>query len=384
MIEMPQLGLESGRAPESITSIMKITILGAGAMGAALTVPFTDRGHRVALWSTELDHKIYRALKANEPHPDLQSHLPDKIEVFHSDQIGEAMAGADLLVLSVSTAGVLPVLRQARPHLRSKTPILTAAKGFLSINGETEPVPSAIQRELQELSTPGKPPIFCSAGPSIAGELVHHRPTAAAIGGPDFHQASMLCEKLTTDYFWLDAAPDTRGLEICLAYKNIYSITLSWAEGLSESTGWESARNLFAILLLQAVGELRKLIQARQGNPDTAYGWAGLGDLAATAGGGRNGRFGHLLGTGKRSDEAAEILEKEGITTIEGRAAAPDGVDYANQTFGSEWATHLPLLKALVQVLEGRKTVRKVVSQIHQFRGRLGTAGNPPGPQENQ
>jgi len=35
-----------------------VTILGAGAMGSALTTPLRDNGHKVNLWGTHLDTKI--------------------------------------------------------------------------------------------------------------------------------------------------------------------------------------------------------------------------------------------------------------------------------------------------------------------------------------
>ncbi|MFP4353282.1 MAG: NAD(P)H-dependent glycerol-3-phosphate dehydrogenase [Puniceicoccaceae bacterium] len=347
---------------------MKIAILGAGAMGAALTIPFNERGQTVALWCTEHDGDIRRALEAGHAHPKLDVILPESVRLHPPDRIEEALAEADLVVLGVSTAGVLPVLRQAAPHLPASTPILTVAKGFVSNNGIADPVPSGVQRELQKLLDESRPSVFSLAGPSIAGELARRQTTAAAVAGEDPGSVEELCEALATPYFWLDPVHDQLGLEICLSFKNVYAIPLSWPQGLRGSDNVAASRNLSAILLLQAVDELRGLITARQGNPDTANGWAGLGDLAATAGGGRNGRFGQLLAEGKSPDEAADALASEGAGTIEGRDAAACAVDYAVQTFGSDWANRLPLLHATCQVLEGRQSVREVLGRIDRFR----------------
>lgn len=342
-------------------------------MGSALTVPLADRQHTVALWCTDHDEAIYHALSAGKPHPNLETRLPDSVRIFKSSQIEEAMTGAELIVLGVSTPGVLPVIRQAAPNLRSSTPILTAAKGFLPGKTIPEPVPSGIQRQLESLCPEVKPPVLGMTGPSIAEELVHRQPTAAAVASEAQGMIEAVCERLATDYFWLDPVQDLPGLEICLAYKNIYSIALAWPDGLDQSAGRASVQNLSAILLLQAVNELRELIEACHGDPDTANGWSGLGDLVATSGGGRNGRFGQLLATGKSPEEAAATLEKEGITTIEGRSAAPHGFDYAAQTFGNDWAKRLPLLHAIQQVIEERQTVREIVAQIHRFRENAST-----------
>lgn len=347
---------------------MKITILGAGAMGSALTVPLTDRQYAVALWCTDHDATIYHALSAGKPHPNLETRLPDSVRIFKSSQIKEAITGSELLILGVSTPGVLPVLRQAAPYLCSGTPVLTAAKGFLPGQAIPEPVPSGIQRQLQSLCPEAKPPVLCMTGPSIAEELVRRQPTAAAVASEAQGLVEAVCERLATDYFWLDSVQDLRGLEICLAYKNIYSIALAWTEGLDEAAGRASVQNLSAILLLQAVHELRELIVACHGNPDTANGWSGLGDLVATSGGGRNGRFGQLLATGKTPGEAAATMEEGDVATIEGRSAAPHGFDYAAQTLGNDWTKRLPLLHAIQQVLEERKTVREIVAQLHLFR----------------
>ncbi len=349
---------------------MNITILGAGAMSGALTIPFTDRGHGVALWCTEYDDDIRRALTAGEAHPKLDVRLPDAVRLHPPEGIGEALAEAGLVVLGVSTPGVLPVLRQAAPHLRATAPILTVAKGFIANNGIADPVPSGVQRELQKLLDDARPEILGLAGPSIADELVRRQPTAAAIAGESHPRAVELCENLATPYFWLDPVQDPNGLEICLAYKNIYSIALAWPEGLSGKRNRASARNLSAILLLRVVDELRSLIAFRRGDADTASGWSGLGDLVATADGGRNGRFGHLLAAGNSPDEAVDILKEEGVRTVEGREAAAHGEEYAVQTFGSDWATRLPLLHAIRQVLEGRETVADFMGRIDGFRAK--------------
>lgn len=347
---------------------MKIAILGAGAMGSALTVPLTDRQHTVALWCTDHDEQIYHDLSVGNPHPKLQTKLPDTVRIFKSDQIEDAIAGAELIILGVSTPGILPVIRQAAPYLRSSTPILTTAKGFLSKSERSFPVPSGVNTELHKLRSGAAPPVFSMSGPSIASELVRRQPTAVAVAGDAHDVVEAVCERLATDYFWLDSIQDLRGLEICLAYKNIYSIALAWAEGSDGPDGRASNQNLFAILLLQAADELRSLIAQCNGYPDTVNGWPGIGDLVATSVGGRNGRFGRLLAKGKSPDEAGDILEKDGVTTIEGQAALAHGINYASQAFGSNWPERLPLLHAINQVLNAEKTVGKVMAQIHRFR----------------
>lgn len=61
------------------TGVADITILGAGYMGSALTIPATDNGHRVGLWGTWLDDHLVEALQRGEPHPKLRLRLPRSV-----------------------------------------------------------------------------------------------------------------------------------------------------------------------------------------------------------------------------------------------------------------------------------------------------------------
>ena len=45
-----------------------VTILGAGAMGSALSTPLRKNGHKVNLWGTHLDGEIIDQLKKDGTH----------------------------------------------------------------------------------------------------------------------------------------------------------------------------------------------------------------------------------------------------------------------------------------------------------------------------
>jgi glycerol-3-phosphate dehydrogenase (NAD(P)+) len=59
-----------------------------------------------------------------------------------------------------------------------------------------------------------------------------------------------------------------------------------------------------------------RLAEARGGRATTVLGLAGAGDLYVTCIGGRNGRFGRLVGSGTTVDEALRIIN----STVEGIA----------------------------------------------------------------
>jgi len=65
----------------------RVAILGAGFMGAALTVPAADNGHDVALWGTPLDDRLIAAIRAGRPHPKLGLRLPAAVTAFPAGEL---------------------------------------------------------------------------------------------------------------------------------------------------------------------------------------------------------------------------------------------------------------------------------------------------------
>ena len=53
-----------------------ITVLGAGAMGSALTRPLVEAGWQVRLWGSIYDAAILDAIDAGQVHPPLKASAP--------------------------------------------------------------------------------------------------------------------------------------------------------------------------------------------------------------------------------------------------------------------------------------------------------------------
>src|SRR5690606_41233859 len=72
----------------------------------------------------------------------------------------------------------------------------------------------------------------------------------------------------------------------------------------------------------------------------------GVGDLDATTTGGRAGRFGKLLGLGRRPDEAGERMQGATLECLEILAAARSALP----ALRARGMVRLPLLEHLVQI----------------------------------
>ena len=107
-----------------------IIVLGAGVMGSAITVPMVDAGHEVRLVGTHLDANPIASIRQSRLHPRLKVHLPESVTPFTHDQLGEAMRGADLVILGVSSAGVDWAAERLRATVPPQTPVILLTKGL--------------------------------------------------------------------------------------------------------------------------------------------------------------------------------------------------------------------------------------------------------------
>lgn len=326
--------------------VAHITILGAGFMGSALTIPATDNGHEVALWGTWLDGHLVEAVQRGEPHPKLRLPLPPCVRVFPHAELGEALRKADLIVSAVTSEGALPVLARALPYLTPGTPMLSVSKGLLrrrtgrvdTISASIlERLPRAVRRHFG---------LVVVGGPSKAMELARRVPTGVCYASHDAAARRLARELFQTAYYSIQETTDVRGLEICSAFKNAYAIAIGLCDGLVKAGRWEAVHNTKAALFAQAIGEIGTLVRRVRGDMDTVMGLGAVGDLFVTGVAGRNRTFGEIRGAGMATGEVVEELAARDELT-EGYAAIRMGRAFARQ----RRIRGLALLEALYRIV---------------------------------
>jgi len=291
-----------------------VTILGAGAMGSALTIPLSDRGHEVRLWFTEFDVGILREVSERKPHPRLGIRLPEGVKLYPPEKLEEAVSGADYVVVAVSSRGVLPVSRKLRGLLDSRVPVVVVAKGVEVVEGR----PRTMTDIVEEYA--GSKSVVYVSGPSLAAELARRVPTFVVYSSRDLGTALKVKQAFETEYYRIEVSDDVLGAELSAALKNVYAIAFGIVRGLCKA---DSCRNLEASVLSYALAEIAKVIEACGGKRETAYSLSGVGDLYVTAMGGRNSAFGALVGGGLSPREALEEMRKRGVGVVEGYLNAP-------------------------------------------------------------
>ena len=106
----------------------KILIVGAGAMGAAFSIPLLDNGHSVTL-TEPYNFKLLQNLSLKKKiHPSLNINLPKKLKInkFSSDIFDRKW---DLIVIAVSSIGI-DLIGKNLSKIKNKSPILVLTKGL--------------------------------------------------------------------------------------------------------------------------------------------------------------------------------------------------------------------------------------------------------------
>lgn len=279
----------------------RVIILGAGVMGTAFGLPLSDRGMDVSLVGTHLDRDLVAGMKRDAVHARLRAPIGENIRVFDDREMDAAFADpADLIVVGISTPGVDWAAEQLIRHMRGTPPIVMLTKGIAEGADGIEILPDTLARRFRD-SGQAHGPLGAVGGPCIAGELAVRRDTTAIIGFREPGLAREWASRLSTPYYELRHTEDLVGLEICAALKNFYAIGVSVPQGRVEgqpAVNGAGMHNATASLFNQAVNELSEIVRASGGDPRTATGLAGLGDLHVTCQAGRNSRLGRLLGAG--------------------------------------------------------------------------------------
>ena len=318
-------------------------------MGSALCVPLADRGHDVRLIGTPLDDAIVRELGASRVHPGLGCALPSAIRVGGVGVLGAACADADAIVLGVSSAGLGWAAEVLGPELaRAPRPVLMITKGIVLDDAGVHVLTDAFARAV---AVPDCAPVAV-CGPCIAGELARRVPTAVVLTGRQPSLAHLLRGWLETPYYHPRVSEDVIGAQVCAALKNAYALGVALGAGLHERAGGGpgsvAMHNLEAALFARGILELGHVVGALGGEPSSAWGLPGAGDLTVTCNGGRTGRFGALLGRGHGAREARALMSGATLECLDVLDVLERAL--AARQLGSLSRGDLPLLALLIDV----------------------------------
>lgn len=286
-----------------------ITIIGAGMMGSAMSFPACDNGFEVHLVGTPLDREIISRAKTDGYHITLKRELPQSVKCYQTEEMDEAVRGAQLIIGGVSSFGIDWFANEILPRLSDDVPLLFITKGLKSDeNGALIPFPVW----LKTLEGGRNKSINAVGGPCISFELADRQHTEVAFCGEDIEILKSIRSMLSTPYYHITPTTDIYGIETAVAMKNAYAMGVSLAIGIAQREDDDAPEkyNPQAGLFFQCTREMAGIIKLAGGCEDAVF--FGTGDLYVTIFGGRTRRLGVLLGKGCTYSEAAEILK--GVT----------------------------------------------------------------------
>lgn len=311
---------------------MSIAILGAGAFGTALAQSLAQHGPVLLYARDPQQAQTMRDTGENT------ARLPGvKISeaVTVTTDLSQA-ARADILLLSVPLQS-LRTFVLAMPDF-GRAALVACCKGIERQSGRG---PVSILAEV----APQNPAALLS-GPSFAQDIAQGLPTALTLACAQDKAAERLQAALTTANLRLYRTNDVVGAEIGGALKNVIAIACGAALGAGLG---ESAR---AAVMTRGFAEMRRVAALRKARPETLTGLSGFGDLALTCTSpqSRNFRLGQTLGRGESFDP--------GITV--------EGVATARAMLETAWggALELPITTAVVDLVDGRRSVRDAMTDL--------------------
>jgi glycerol-3-phosphate dehydrogenase (NAD(P)+) len=272
---------------------MRISVIGAGSWGTAVSWLLGGKGHNVRLWSREAE--IADGINAEHKNP---LYLPDVVlspTVFASTDVEEALLGAEAVVMVTPSIGVRETATAMAPHLPAETPVVILSKG---VEGGT----NMLMTEVLIDALGNKQRIAGLSGPNHAEEVSRAIPSATVVAAYEPAVGELFQDIFMTNFFRVYTNPDVIGVELCGASKNVVAIAAGMCDGLGYGD------NTKATLMTRGLAEMSRLGMKLGANPLTYMGLAGMGDLIVTCTSrhSRNRSLGELIAKGGTMEEFYE------------------------------------------------------------------------------
>jgi glycerol-3-phosphate dehydrogenase (NAD(P)+) len=279
---------------------MKVTILGTGAYGLALSKILVQNKNEVTMWTTFESEK--NELLETKKSPKLKDFKLDDSVVITTD-LEESIKNSKLIVIAIPTAFVTDVCKKLKTYIKPNQHICIASKG---IEQDTCLfIHDMIKKQIKTKY------IGAISGPSFAVDLVKCVPVGLAVASKSKRTLNIIREAFVNNHLKLIPTNDIIGIEVCGAVKNIIAI----ASGMIDGMGYPISTQ--ALLITHSLHDIKAIIHALGGSKKTILSFAGFGDilLTCTSEKSRNYSFGKLIGS-KATKE--EIEEYKNSITVEG------------------------------------------------------------------
>ena len=283
---------------------MKVTILGTGAFGLALSKVLVQNNNEVVMWTTFEKEK--KELLETKQSSKLNGFKLDDGVVITTD-LEYSIKDSRLIVIAIPTAFVTDVCKELKKYIKPNQHICIASKGIEQ--GTCLFIHDMIKKQIKTKY------IGAISGPTFAVDLVKKVPVGLAVASKSKRTLNVIRDAFSNDNFKLYPTNDIIGIEVCGAVKNIIAI----ASGIVDGIGYPISTQ--ALLITQSLHDIKSIIHGLGGSKKTILSFAGFGDilLTCTSEKSRNYTYGKLIGSNASKEELEEYrnnITVEGLYTL--------------------------------------------------------------------
>lgn len=280
---------------------MKIAILGAGALAIGFAKVLEARDFDIVMWTKfEAEKEEILTTRVNSRlFPGIR--LADEIKI--TTDIKEAVVGADVILNVLPFIAIRDTIELIKDFYDKDQIIISATKGIDEENFITT-------TKLFEEGLGATKQVALS-GPSFAIDVAKHTEISLMLGTTSEEAEKVTRMLFETDAIKMETTDDIDGIQFCGAIKNAIAVGSGMLAGLNVA---DSTR---AAYLATGMTDMAKALVMLGGKKETAYSYAGAGDLMLTCMSptSRNFTFGYYLGQGLNVDEAFKLMNNK---TVEG------------------------------------------------------------------
>lgn len=276
---------------------MKVCILGAGSYGLALALAFYKNNNDVTVW-TKVESEKEEIINYRENKKALPGiSIPEEIKI--TTNLND---NYELIVIAIPINYFRSVCEEIKNNINSDTILCIASKG---IEKDTNLFPHEVLNSIIKTNN-----IAILSGPTFAIDLAKNSPSGLVCASTSINIYKSIKNCLESNTLKITYTNDLIGTEICGSIKNVMAILSGLLEGIKAT---ETTKALF---LTEALNETSNFIETMNGNKETSYTLAGLGDLilTCTSKKSRNYTLGTLIATENKSNIDNYILNN----TVEG------------------------------------------------------------------
>ena len=310
-----------------------IYFYGGGAWGQALAISLASIGHSSTLIVSDKSREQEINNHISKRFPEIQlSNL-----ITASTENREELALSDLIFITTESQRVIKSIKEI-VSFNDKANIVITSKGFADNSGTL--FNQIIKEQFPSIK------LSVLTGPTFADEIAKNQPAAAIVASEDLTNAKSICQLFHNSNLRLYPSNDIKGASIAGAVKNIIAIGAGIVHGLGLGD------NAKAALITRGISETSSLIEKLGGNPQTAFGLAGIGDMSLTCSGPHSRNMSYGIEITKDINSKPRSLV-EGLNAIE-----------ATINLSKKFDLELPIVFAISKYINKEANIEETIRKL--------------------